>query len=145
MKGSAVLTSYKAWPGHGLWLKGTNLGCRGLFYSAGPSRRCCCWCCCWCWGWAEPWAGTVELQVAEEEMDARWRATISLKFTQEDTELWIITCPQQGQSSHRDPAIHSFTNTLSPFRGHRVTGANLIQHWRWATPWIPHRNHSSEY
>lgn len=59
-RGSTVLTADRAWPGHGLWLRGTGLGCRGWFCWAGPNLQCycyychCCWCCCLDSGWVEP-------------------------------------------------------------------------------------------
>lgn len=55
-----VLTADRAWPGHGRWLRGTSLGCRGWFCWAGPNQQCycycchCCWCCCSDSGWVEP-------------------------------------------------------------------------------------------
>lgn len=63
MRGSVVLTADRAWPGHGLWLKGTGLGCRGSFCWADPSLQCYCCCCC-CSGWVAPWGTTMGQQVA---------------------------------------------------------------------------------
>lgn len=75
-RGRAVLTADRAWLGHGPWLKGTGLGCRGWFCWAGPSLWCCCycchccWCCCWDSGWVEPWGVTAWRWVARIEGEA---------------------------------------------------------------------------
>lgn len=83
MRGSGVLTADRAWPGHGLWLKGTDRGCRGWFCWAGPSLQCycccCCWCCCSCLGWVEPLGVATGQQVARTGREVQ--AELQLSFT----------------------------------------------------------------
>ena len=50
-------TAGRVWWGPGRWLLGVTPECTGWFYSAVPSRYCCCYCC--CWGWAESWGTTT--------------------------------------------------------------------------------------
>lgn len=107
MRGSTVLTADRAWPGHGLWLKGTGLGCRGWFCWAGPSLQCycccCCWCCCLCSGWVEPLGVTMGQQVARigREAQAEFKSSSIIYHSSVYLYCTKFTIPKYQQMTKR--------------------------------------------